>query len=103
MNLLQEQDLKVTFNEGRTAWLDVIGKDASSAALGLTTLEWNSKEDVEKSIEELNTLIVDTKKQLFDLRLQKSLQKLENTAQIRQLKTLVAQAKTLIKEKSEVK
>ena len=33
----------------------------------------------------------------------KSLQKLENTAQIRQLKTLVAQAKTLIKEKSEVK
>lgn len=57
----------------------------------------------EKSIEELNTLIVDTKKQLFDLRLQKSLQKLENTAQIRQLKTLVAQAKTLIKEKSEVK
>ncbi len=57
----------------------------------------------EKSIEELNALIVDTKKQLFDLRLQKSLQKLENTAQIRQLKTVVAQAKTLIKEKSEVK
>lgn len=57
----------------------------------------------EKSIDELNALIVDTKKQLFDLRLQKSLQKLENTAQIRQLKTVVAQAKTLIKEKSEVK
>ena len=57
----------------------------------------------EKSIDELNSLIVDTKKQLFDLRLQKSLQKLENTAQIRQLKTVVAQAKTLIKEKSEVK
>ena len=53
VNLLQEQDLKVTFNEGRTAWLDVIGKDASSAALGLTTLEWNTKEDIEKSIEEL--------------------------------------------------
>ena len=34
----------------------------------------------EKSIDELNSLIVDTKKQLFDLRLQKSLQKLENTA-----------------------
>ena len=57
----------------------------------------------EKSIDELNTIIVDTKKQLFDLRLQKSLQKLENTAQIRQLKTVIAQAKTLIKEKSEVK
>ena len=53
VNLLQEQDLKVTFNEGRTSWLDVLGKDASSAALGLTTLEWNSKEDIEKSIEEL--------------------------------------------------
>lgn len=57
----------------------------------------------EKSIDELNALIIDTKKQLLDLRLQKSLQKLENTAQIRQLKTVVAQAKTLIKEKSEVK
>ena len=57
----------------------------------------------EKSIEELNALIVDTKKQLFDLRLQKALQKLENPAQIRQLKTVIAQAKTLIKEKSEVK
>ena len=57
----------------------------------------------EKSIDELNALIVDTKKQLLDLRMQKSLQKLENTSQIRQLKTVVAQAKTLIKEKSEVK
>ena len=57
----------------------------------------------EKSIEELNTLIVDTKKQLLVLRMQKALQKLENTAQIRQLKTVIAQAKTLIKEKSEVK
>ena len=57
----------------------------------------------EKSIDELNALIVDTKKQLLDLRMQKSLQKLENTAQIRQLKTVVAQAKTLIKEKLEVK
>ncbi len=57
----------------------------------------------EKSIDELNTLIDETKKQLFDLRMQKALQKLENTAQIRQLKTVIAQAKTLIKEKSEVK
>jgi large subunit ribosomal protein L29 len=57
----------------------------------------------EKSIEELKELIIDSKKQLFDLRLQKALQKLENTAQIGQLKKLVAQAKTVIKEKSEVK
>lgn len=57
----------------------------------------------EKSVDELQALIKDTKKQLLDLRMQKALQKLENTAQIGQLKTVVAQAKTLIKEKSEVK
>lgn len=53
----------------------------------------------EKTVEELNTAIIDYKKQLFDLRLQKSLHKLENTSQIRQVKTLIAQAKTVIKEK----
>ena len=37
INLLQNQNLKVTFNESRSAWLDVKGKDASSAALGLMT------------------------------------------------------------------
>ena len=61
------------------------------------------KEIKEKSIEELNELILDSKKQLLDLRLQKSLGKLENTAQLGQLKTVIAQAKTIIKEKSEVK
>ncbi len=53
----------------------------------------------EKTVEELSTAIIDYKKQLFDLRLQKSLHKLENTSQIRQVKTLIAQAKTVIKEK----
>lgn len=53
----------------------------------------------EKTVEELNTAIIDYKKQLFDLRLQKSLHKLENTSQIRQVKTLISQAKTVIKEK----
>ncbi len=57
------------------------------------------KEIREKTVDELNALIVDSKKQLFDMRLQKSLQKLENTAQIGQLKTVIAQAKTVIKEK----
>lgn len=57
----------------------------------------------EKSIDELNELIKDSKKQLLDLRMQKALQKLENTAQIGKLKTIIAQAKTVIKEKSEVK
>ena len=53
----------------------------------------------EKSVEELKTAIVEYKKQLFDLRLQKSVHKLENTALISTTKRLIAQAKTLIKEK----
>jgi len=53
----------------------------------------------EKSIEELNEIILDCKKQLLDLRIQKATQKLENTAAIRTLKTKVAQAKTVITEK----
>ncbi len=57
----------------------------------------------EKSIDELLELIKDSKKQLLDLRMQKALQKLENTAEIGKLKTVIAQAKTVIKEKSEVK
>jgi len=57
----------------------------------------------EKTIDELNALIVDSKKQLFDFRLQESLQKLENTSQIGKLKTVIAQAKTIIKEKEKQK
>ena len=57
VNLLQEQNLKVTFNENRSSLLEVMGRDASSQTLGLVTLEWNSKEDVEKSIEELTGAI----------------------------------------------
>ncbi len=57
----------------------------------------------EKSIDELQELIKDSKKQLLDLRMQKALQKLENTAEIGKLRTVIAQAKTVIKEKSEVK
>ena len=56
-----------------------------------------------KSIDELLELIKDSKKQLLDLRMQKALQKLENTAEIGKLRTVIAQAKTVIKEKSEVK
>ena len=57
VNLLQEQNLKVTFNENRSSLLEIMGKDASSQTLGLVTLEWNSKEDIEKSIEELTNAI----------------------------------------------
>ena len=57
VNLLQEQDLKVTFNENRSAWLDVRGKDASSAALGLTTTEWNTIEDIAQSLKEISSAL----------------------------------------------
>lgn len=53
----------------------------------------------EKSVEELKGSIVNFKKQLFDLRVQKATHKLENTALIQNTKKLIAQAKTVINEK----
>jgi len=53
----------------------------------------------EKSVAELEEVILDCKKQLFDLRIKKATAKLENTAQIKNLKKVVAQAKTVITEK----
>ena len=53
----------------------------------------------EKSVEEFQTAIVDWKKQLLDCRIKKSMHKLENTAEISKTKRLIAQAKTVIREK----
>ena len=53
----------------------------------------------EKSVAELNETILNSKKELFDLRIQKATQKLENTAKIKSAKKLIAQAKTVIMEK----
>ncbi len=53
----------------------------------------------EKTIDELKSAIVDFKKQLFNLRVQKATHKLENTALISTTKRLIAQVKTVIKEK----
>ena len=53
----------------------------------------------EKSVAELNETILKSKKELFDLRIQKATQKLENTAKIKSTKKLIAQAKTVIVEK----
>lgn len=55
----------------------------------------------EKSVDELKTEVIERKKQLFDLRVQKSLNKLENTAQIGKVKREIAQIKTVIREKAE--
>jgi len=53
----------------------------------------------EKSIEELKSLVVDLKKDLFNARLQKSMNKLENPASIAATKRTIARVKTVIKEK----
>ena len=53
----------------------------------------------EKSVDELQSAIVDWKKQLLDSRLQLSTHKLENTASISKTKKHIAQAKTIITEK----
>lgn len=58
------------------------------------------KEMQEKTIEELKDAVAEYKKQLFDLRVQKSTHKLENTALISTTKRMIAQAKTLIQEKT---
>ncbi len=53
INLLGEQDLTVIFNEDRSAQLAVKGKDASSKALGLTTVDWQNQGDIKQSLQEL--------------------------------------------------
>ena len=53
----------------------------------------------EKSVDELRAAVVDYKKQLLDLRMQKATHKLEKTADISKTKRLIAQVKTVIREK----
>ncbi len=58
----------------------------------------------EKTVDELKQFVIDSKKQLLDNRIKKSMHKLENTAEISKTKRLIAQAKTVITEKeNEVK
>ena len=53
----------------------------------------------EKTVDDIQSAIVDWKKQLLESRLQLSTHKLENTAIISKTKKLIAQAKTVITEK----
>lgn len=58
----------------------------------------------EKTLDELKQALLDNKKKLMELRMDNSLNKLENTASIANTKRLVAQIKTVITEKeTEVK
>jgi large subunit ribosomal protein L29 len=54
----------------------------------------------ELSNSDLEKLINDTKQELFNLRFQKSVGKLTNTARVRTLKKDIARAKTLIHERT---
>ena len=54
----------------------------------------------EKSIDELKELILESKKELFTLRMgHNKLKQLENTAQIKNTKKLIAIAKTVLRQK----
>lgn len=53
----------------------------------------------ERTIDELSEEVLTSKKRLFQLNLSKSMHKLENTAEISQVKTKIAQLKTIIREK----
>ena len=57
INLLEGQYLKINFNEDRSSKIDVPGVKADSESLGLKTKEWQTAEDVEKSVSELEEAI----------------------------------------------
>ncbi len=63
----------------------------------------------EKSVQELNEMVVDYKKQLFDLRFKKFTNKFDNAAdlgransQIKEIRKTIARVKTVVKEKESV-
>lgn len=53
----------------------------------------------ERSVDELKDDVVSLRKHLFDLRVKKYFRKLENTSEIPQIRTQIAQMKTIIREK----
>ncbi len=54
----------------------------------------------EKSIEELKEMVVDAKKELFSLRMKHNkMTPLENPAQIKQQRRVIAQLKTVLRQK----
>ncbi len=63
----------------------------------------------EKSVQELNEMVVDYKKQLFDLRFKKYTNKFENAtdlgkanSQMKEIRKTIARVKTVIKQKETV-
>ena len=58
------------------------------------------KEIRELSIEELETKVNELKQELFNLKFQKTLGQLQNTAKIRDVKRTIARLKTVVTEKT---
>ena len=57
INLLEGQNLKINFNEDRSSKIDINGVNADNESLGIKTTEWQTAEDIEQSISELETAI----------------------------------------------
>ncbi len=53
----------------------------------------------EQTVEELKDKIISIRKELFDLKVQKATFKLENVSEISKKRKLIAQIKTIIREK----
>ncbi len=53
VNLLQADDLKVIFNENRSATLEVSGVDLSSDKIGMMSADWSKAKDVQNSINQI--------------------------------------------------
>ena len=56
-NLLANGSLNVMFNETGSANLNVSGKDMSTAALGLKTINWQTQSDIAKSLSEISAAL----------------------------------------------
>ena len=59
VNLLQENDLKVVFNESRTSVLDIKGVDASSKGLGISGANdgWQKDSDIDAALANIDTAV----------------------------------------------
>ena len=62
----------------------------------------NATELKEKTVDQLNELLVDLKKEAFNLRFQAATNQLENTARMRVVKKDVARVKTIINQVTSV-
>lgn len=59
------------------------------------------KEIRELSLEDLNAKVVELKQELFNLKLQKALNQLQNTAKIKEVRREIARLKTIATERTE--